>query len=220
MYGTYLFRDYRLTSTKTPFIIIDIPSVEENQNHERYYKTINAITKYIDKKLEIESKISILAISGPNILEMLIEETDWKKLIRIVQRKIQPDMYLDYQYRYKHRVLIRQEMDKVMEFGNITTDEAEKKFCLKKLQNQDKILNDTGISHFSNKLSWILDSIHPDEIILYSLCNGDLSHIKEIILQSRIRSIKFSLKTPMTNDPHIIRSLSSIMKREKIDGVE
>jgi 2-C-methyl-D-erythritol 4-phosphate cytidylyltransferase len=63
-------------------------------------------------------------------------------------------------------------------------------------QHMEKVKT-TRFAHAMNK---ILVSRHFQEIILYSLCDGDVSHIREIASLANRQNIPFRVRTPKRSD--------------------
>lgn len=218
-YAKLFVREYTSLHFKSPLIIVDLPDIDVNENDDRFIIIVRAISGIIDKALKRGTKLSLLVISGPNIIEMLIEDHNWNNLMELVRNKFHPTSRLHHLYRVKQRSLIRKEIRDIMDISDIPDFEKEKNYYKNKVHILHKILLDSGMTRFSVQITRLLGIIHPDEVYLYSLCSGDLSHIEEIINQTRYQNIKFQLKTPLFDHPESVAQLGKIIQSEKIEGV-
>jgi hypothetical protein len=69
---------------------------------------------------------------------------------------------------------------------------------------------------FSTQVNRLLHSLQVEEILIYSLFEGDLSHIREIALQAQIQRIRLKPKTA----PQDAVNIGLIKKALGIDTVE
>ena len=56
-----------------------------------------------------------------------------------------------------------------------------------------------------------------EDVYLYSICDGDLSHIQEIALQARRLHMRFRIRTPMINNEILMRKAFRGLKGEIIE---
>lgn len=70
-------------------------------------------------------------------------------------------------------------------------------------------MQEVKTTRFAHAMNTILMQRHFHEIILYSLCDGDMSHIREVAALAGRKNIPFRIRTPKGTD-HRAQGLFSL----------
>lgn len=219
-HNTLYIRELAGLQDKPPLVIVDLPEKNRPYDLDGFNKIIRAITGIIDETLSQKSTISILVISGPNVITTLFDEGDWSRCMELIRETFHPHVQIHHLYHVKKRETIRNEIKELKKLLNNSSSPVLEIYYKKRVTVLQKILLDPGISHFSYQISKILNSVDPDELFLYSLCEYDMSHLQEILVQSRYKKIKFNLKTPSIHKTHFIHNSFALFKGENIGDIE
>jgi len=216
---TLYVREYSNIHNNLPLIIVDLPDKDHCDNNEGFQKILHSITGIIYTTIENRLNLNLLLISGPNIIDVLLDENNYEIVMELLRSKFHPSIRVKHLYRVKPRSKIRQDIKNMKENCIPTSNTIICEFNKKKIQFFYKVLMDSKNNRFTMEISKILHLVSPAEIFVFSLCEGDLSHIQEIILEARYQKIPFRLKTPVENNVRFRENLGQIIKSEIIEGV-
>ncbi|WP_181391448.1 DUF58 domain-containing protein [Methanospirillum stamsii] len=219
-YDNLYVREYSGMQNKPPLIIADLPEQGTSYKPEGLQSIIRAITGIIENKNYLKENLSILVISGPNIISMVLDEYDHAKCMELVTRYLHPQIRNHHLYRVKKRSDIREELKQIRDQKKENFSINDNNFFERKSTIYLKVLMEKENTHFSNQISKILTMHNPEEIVFYSLCEGDVSHIQEILKQSHYRNIRFTLKIPSKNYPEFMKKAGIYLKGEKIEMIQ
>nr|WP_319540107.1 DUF58 domain-containing protein [uncultured Methanospirillum sp.] len=193
-------REFTSLESNPPLLIIDLPDVDQNYNEEHFSKIVRAISTKIENEVREGTILSLLIISGPNIITFLSHEYYPNSWMTIIREQFHPRIRLHHLYRTKQRIELRK---MVKDFRNMNekggNNSILRHYSLISTVFQNHLL-DTGKNRFSSQISRIFITVRPGIISLYSLCDGDVSHIKEIAHQARFDKIRFILQTTQRSD--------------------
>ena len=211
-------REYTGLESMIPLVIVDLPDKEQEFDREAYNKMVSAVSAFIERALKEKVGLSLLIISGPNMIDAILEERNRARYMNVIREILHPQFRLHHMYRMARKSHIRDRIQMMKEHFTddaTTTDEH----SIKMIQILQKHLLTIGTSHFSSKITRTISQLNLEDIYLYSLCDGDLSHIQEIALQARRLHMRFRIRTPMINDEFLMRKAFRVMKGETIEGI-
>ncbi|PKL59817.1 MAG: hypothetical protein CVV33_05890 [Methanomicrobiales archaeon HGW-Methanomicrobiales-4] len=217
-HNTLYVREYTSLEYFPPFIIIDLPDEEGEYNQNDFSELVQGVTTVIEKTLKGGSGISLLIISGPNIIRSIFNEFDLPHCMTVIRECFHPHIRLHHLYRVRSRIDIRKELKKLQAAGNEDLDDDTSRYFSLLNEIYHHHLMDGGMSSFSSQLSRIFLCVRLYDISFFSLCDGDVSHIKEISRQARIHKIRFCIITPPGMDVFRINPRSRSLRGEIIEG--
>jgi uncharacterized protein (DUF58 family) len=195
-YDTLYVREYNSLEKYSPIIIVDLPDLEQEFDEKKFSDLIRAVSGNVEKTLRGGSSLSLLIISGPNIIFSLFGEHDLVRFTTIISERLHPHTRLHHLYRSRTKSDIRKDLKKLSHMG----DELREDNVILHLSRLNTIyhqhLLDSGINKFSLQISRVFSSVKPDEISLFSLCTGDISYIREIAVQARYGRVRLKVRTP------------------------
>jgi hypothetical protein len=216
---TLIVREYTGIENYPPLIIIDLPDLDQEYDMVQFSEVVRVISGIIEKTLQGGSSISLLIISGPNIISTLLEEYDVSQYMAIIRERFHPHIRPRVMYRTVPRSEIREYMRKIQD--SFTADKEE--IVLNHLSRLNKIyhhhLISREINQFSIQISRMFSSVRMNEISLFSLCDGDISYILEIARQARYSRIRFRIRTSADRDKLLLKFQYKELRREVIEGV-
>jgi hypothetical protein len=218
-FDTLYVREYTSLENYPPLIIIDLPDKNQEYDEEKFSEVVRGVSATIDKNLKEGSSISLLLISGPNIISSLFEECDLNRFMVIIREQFHPHFRMHHLYRTRPRSEIR---DEVKKLRTIDPDEYDEKVAWHLSLLNDRFhhhLLDNGSNSFSIQLSRIFSRIKTDDISIFSLCDGDMSYIREISRQARYLKVSFRVKTPGGRNIFKEKPQCRILRQEFVEGI-
>jgi uncharacterized protein (DUF58 family) len=218
-YDTLYVREYTSLDNNPPLIIIDLPDQDQEYDEKNHLTLVQAVSTRIENALKSGSKISLLIISGPNIISSLSDENDLNRYMTIIREWLHPHIRLHHLYRTKPRIEIRNELKNLQIQTKNDSESATSRHRSILIDIYKRHLLESGVNKFSSHISRILLSIKPDEITLFSLCNGDISHIREIAHQARFDQINFHIHTPLGRRSFELKPQCSALREESVEDI-
>lgn len=218
-HDTLYVREYTSLENYPPLIIIDLPDKDQEFDEDSFSELIQAVSTRIEKTLKEGISISLLIISGPNIISSLYDEYDLARYMTIIRERLHPSIRIHHQYRTRLRSEIRDDLknlrnqDKEVSEENVTLHRS----LLNNIYHHH--LLDNRRNRFSSQISRIFSSIRTDEISFYSLCDGDISYIRELSRQSRYSRVRFRIRTPAGRDIIKMKPRCQTLRGEIIEGL-
>lgn len=213
-----IVREFTGLESSIPLIIVDLPDKEAEYDQNAFQDMISAVAVYIERSLKEKVGTSFIIISGPNIIDSIIEERSRSRYMNIIRERLHPQFRLHSMYRMARKSAIREGIQTMRDYPEETPDEKDI-FSNKIVHILQKHLLVIGTTRFSSQISRIIGMLNVEDVYLYSLCDGDLSHIQEISLQARRLHLGFRIRTPMINNDLLMKRAYRLMKGEIIEGI-
>lgn|GEM_PF-1228317 len=212
-------REFTSLESNPPLLIIDLPDVDQDYSEENFSKLVRTISTKIETEVREGTVLSLLIISGPNIITFLSHEYYPNSWMTIIREQFHPRIRLHHLYRTKQRIELRKMVKDVQnqneKGGN---NSILKHYSLISTIYKNHLL-DNGKNRFSSQISRIFITVRPGIISLYSLCEGDISHIKEIAHLARFDKIRFILQTTQMIRSHDFYGQYSSLRTETIEEI-
>lgn len=216
---TLYVREFTSLESNPPLLIIDLPDVDQDYDEEHFSKLVMAISAQIENVAREGTILSLLIISGPNIITFLSHEYYPGSWMTVIREQFHPRIRLHHLYRTKQRIELRKI---VKDFRNLNKNGVNnliiRHYSLLNSVFKNHLL-DNGKNRFSSQISRIFLSVRPGFISLYSLCDGDVSHIKEIAHQARFDKIQFVIQTTQKTSSHKLCAQYSALRKETIEEI-
>ncbi len=212
--GSLYVREYATPAEERPMIIVDLPDMEQDTDMEAFTRMVASLSGFAESIIAQKEPVSLLLISGPNMTDIFYEGRDMSACLSIIRERIHPFPRIFYLYRFMMRADLRRQihrLDSVLTRESV--HEPDRLFLTRIRDIRMNHLPYIRSSRFQSAVSAILFSCRLYEIILYSLCDGDVSHIREIASLAHQQNIPFSVRTPKRSNHsfHIPDSLRGEM---------
>jgi uncharacterized protein (DUF58 family) len=194
-------REYAGVMSLPPLIIVDLPwrgAPCPSKDFDRMVAMVAGMVEYCARTYQY---VSVLVISGPNILHFMGDEKDLQRCMSVLREWMHPAERTVHFYRITDRTDLRNHIRSAGSAQDRTTDAATlrflgtlQKYYLATLQNQRRYA-------FTGQIVRVLSSLTADEVFLFSLFNGDISHIREIVKQAKTAKLRVHIRMPETQEP-------------------
>jgi uncharacterized protein (DUF58 family) len=210
-------REYTAMENYPPLIVLDLPDRSFPVPDEHMAKLVNAVSVEVVAAIRNYGSVSLFLISGVNLIDIIIGETNLQRCLATIRTFAHPRFRLHHAYRWKNRASMRGFIRKIGDaVSSLEKSEADL-FSATIVQMYRKSLADPNIPVFFTQVRRLLLSLTTEEILVFSLFEGDLSHIREIILQAQMQRIRLKFRTVAGKDAE--KSVS-IKKALGMDTVE
>lgn len=203
-YEKFIVREYTAQEKMPGLIILDLPDRSATYNTEDFARLINRVTGETEQAIRTAGEVSILLISGITLVDMLLNERQLSRCITWLRQEAYPRNRLHYAYRLETTADIRITRRSIQrQQEEVKSSPQIREF----LTRFDSILSqDLGHREkyvFDVQVSRLLQQGNPfDEVRIYSLLDGDASHIRHVlaaaqkahIVECRLISPKFREK--------------------------
>lgn len=199
--GTLYIREYASPADELPMIIVDLPDSGQETDMQAFSRMVSSLSGYVESKLRKKEAIRIMGISGPNMSDLFYEGYDMAHCLTIIREDIHPVPRTFHLFRFMMRSDMRKKMDHA-ELSIVRPDisKEELSYLARVRDIRGLYMQEIKTTRFAHAMSTTLKNRHFHEIILYSLCDGDMSHIREIAALAGRQNIPFRVKTPKRSD--------------------
>ena len=206
----FFVREYTGMVTLPPLIIIDLPWRGAPYPENDLNRMVNAVAGMAEHSIRSLQYVSILIISGPNILHLTTEEKDIQQCMSVLREWMHPVERTIHLYRVSDRTDVRaavRHLERVIVDGGDSrvraySDSLRKKYLSVLVHMQAPV--------FTGQIARTLASIAIDEVYLFTLGCGDSSHIRQVIRQGKLAKVVVHIRIP---DTHVETSdLNGIFK--------
>lgn len=189
-------REYTGVTSLPPLIIVDLPSRGAPYSPAEFDKMVTMVAGMVEYSIRMYQYVSVLLISGPNILHLMEDEKDLQHCISVLREWMHPVERTVHFYRTQDRSDLRSRVRFTETALDATPDAATLRFLgslrglyLSTLQNQRRYA-------FTGQLVRIMASCTTDEIFLFSLFSGDFSHIRTVAKQAKTAKLLVHIRMP------------------------
>jgi hypothetical protein len=181
-FDKYIVREYTGRAGSESLLVADLPDSDDGDPGENFLAMIRSLSGEIDQALQRYHRISLVFISGPNVVRTKQYEDNLDEIIRIVQNTAKPVKRLHTYYRYRTaretRALVR-ELSREAAVNKGPSDESTYLTTLVTIGNS--IAETHGSLAFQGDIARILRMMPYKEVTIFSVCSGDMSHIRFLI---------------------------------------
>lgn len=202
--GRLFIREYTTQEEGQPMVIVDLPDRDQPYDSEGFLRLVGNVCGVIESTINMKNPISLLLISGPNFPDISYEGRDLPGFMAVLREQLHPQVRLHHQYRRQSRLSLRGKFHQWDLYNEKDSGSAESEdqsaFISRMKQVSGKHLLFGGVSTFQEKMARFLGIRRIRELTLYSLCHGDVSHIREIAALADQRNIRFRVLIPVRKD--------------------
>ena len=193
-YDKIFIRKYTAPLSHPPLIIVDLPWIGAPYPEKEFGRMVSEVTGMAKHTLQNFQYVSVLIISGPNVLHLIREEKNHSRCIAEIQEWMNPHERPVHFYRMPDRSDLRAQV-RASEFAlGETTDPLTQKF-LESLHNRyTKILQHQRNPAFSGQVARAISQVIMTEAYLFTLACGDTSHIQHVVRPLKTQKVRVFMK--------------------------
>jgi uncharacterized protein (DUF58 family) len=198
-YEKLVIRKYTAPMSHPPLVIIDLPWNGSPFPEKAFSLMISEVTGMVRHTIQTYQQVSVLLISGPNIIHLIREEKNLARCLNELREWMHPAERPVHFYHTPDRSDLRSHIRII---GNTLPDETDplKRAFLEKLQNRyESVLDNLRNPAFTGQVGRALTQVTFSEAYLFSLECGDTSHIRHVVRPLRSRNI--IVHTRMVHSP-------------------
>lgn len=155
---------------------------------------VSSVTGVAERSVMTNRTVSLLFVSGPNILEYIAEERDLQYCLSRIREWMHPAERTSHQYRTRDRSELRLQV-RTLDTRMHTGSRFEVFYAGLRKQYLTAIASRKP-TVFDRQLSRLFAGLSVEEIFLFTLGSGDTSHIRQILREAAVAKIRVHLRTP------------------------
>jgi uncharacterized protein (DUF58 family) len=189
-------KEYAGILSLPPLIIVDLPWRGSPGSSEEFSRLVSAVAGMVEYCSRTYQYVSVLVISGPNILNVIEDEKDLQRCMSALREWMHPAERTVSFYRMADRADLRSRIrdagiarDATADAATIRFQDTLKKYYSMSLQSQQS-------TAFAGQIARALSSATADEIFLFSLFSGDISHLRQVVRQAKTEKLHVHVRVP------------------------
>jgi hypothetical protein len=211
-------REYTAVENFPPLLILDLPDRSFPVPEKTLVRLVSSVTGEATTVHREHGSVSLFLISGVNIIDIILDEKDLQRIMTVLRTVAHPAFRLHHAYRWKNRAAlrscIRRHEQPDPEKGN-----PEDRFSESIARVWKRSLASPYTPVFSTRVGRLLGSLTTKKIILYSLFDGDLSHIRELAHQARGERFRLTPRTVSGEDKEKLFAARTALGSDAIEVI-
>jgi uncharacterized protein (DUF58 family) len=193
-------REYAGVVNLPPLVVVDLPWRGAPYPPDAFERMVAAVAGLVEHSTKMYQYATVLLISGPNILHLIIEEKDLQRSISALREWMHPVERTAHFYRMADRSDLRTRIRALDARSGRTADPSTQKFLdsLKKQYHNSLGAQQTHV--FNAQLSRALSPLTADEVYVFSLFTGDASHLVQLVRQAKAAKLRVHVRAPQVLD--------------------
>ena len=187
-------RKYSGVMSHPPLIIVDLPWNGMPYPEKDFNRMVSDVTGMVKHTIQTYQYVSVLLISGPNILHLIREEKNISRCISALQEWMHPAERFVHFYRMPDRSDLRSHVRDIENVLQQTTDTRTLAFYELLRDRYLTILQYQRAPAFSGQVARTLSQLLMSDAYLFSLGCGDSSHIRHVVRQLQSRKIRVHIR--------------------------
>jgi hypothetical protein len=200
-----------------PLLIVDLPWTGDSPSDSDFNRLVAAVAGMAEHSVKTFQSVSVLIVSGPNILEYIGGEKDIQRCMSALREWMHPVQRSVHLYHTLDRADMRHHIRTLEEQIPDVEDIPVRRFYSALHKNYKTALQHQRNPAFSGQLVRTVSPLTIDDLFLFSLGTGDASHIRLIIRQARSMKLRVHVRVP---DMGIISSPTTGWSRMGADTME
>lgn len=193
-FGKLYIREYTGIVNLPLLLIIDLPWTGLPGSAQDFDRMVSSVTGVAERSVMTNRTVSLLFVSGPNILEYIAEERDLQYCLSRIREWMHPAERTSHQYRTRDRSELRLQV-RTLDTRMHTGSRFEVFYAGLRKQYLTAIASRKP-TVFDRQLSRLFAGLSVEEIFLFTLGSGDTSHIRQILREAAVAKIRVHLRTP------------------------
>ena len=191
-------REYSGVMSLPPLIIVDLPWRRAPHSAQDFDRMVAAVAGMAEYSVKMFQYVSVLLISGPNILQYMGEEKDLQRCMSVLREWMHPVERTVHFYRMPDRSDLRRQIRTLESRLEEARDPSSQKFFDSLNKQYLRSLQAQQIPAFTAQLVRTLSPLMADECYVFSLFSGDASHLRQVIRQAKAMKIRVHVRMPGT----------------------
>jgi len=207
-YQKLFVKQYTSHIGEPALIIVDLPDQSGSENTQVLNRMVTAIEGAMEKALRQYRTVSLLVVSGGNIIRFLPAEQNLSKLM-VAVRNMRPIARSHHFYRIREEFALRSRVSGIERDLSAVPPSADERAYLSNLGSvYNHFMKDRQMTAFEAQVDRAMASVHEPGAYLFSMLEGDLSHIRMIVYQARRRKTDIYLQVPKeAYTPGVLKSV-------------
>ncbi|MDN7024311.1 DUF58 domain-containing protein [Methanoculleus sp. FWC-SCC1] len=201
-------KEYTGQQGDLPLIIVDMPERTLDAGGAEVGRIVSAASGALEEAIGEYRSVSLLVISGGNIIRFLESERDIHRVMAAAGA-MEPTERLVHFYYARDKVGIRAKRSRVERDRGIAAEESpERRFCANLAEIYRSVQEEQTQTAFELQVGRAMASTNAGTVYIFSRFSGDCSHIWQIVTQARRTQKDVHLRVPEeTASPGMLRSL-------------
>ncbi len=189
-YNKLFIRKYSALMNHPPLIIIDLPWCGAPFPEKEFNRMVSEAAGMVKHTIEKYQQVSVLIISGPNILHLIREEKNLSRCMSELQEWMHPAERLVHFYHMPDRSDLRSQV-RDSENALLRVEDSQEKEFIEILRDRYlSILQYQQPPAFSGQVARTLSQLLMTEAYIFSLGCGDNSHIRHVERPLKTQNIR------------------------------
>lgn len=189
-------REYAGIMNLPPLIIVDLPWRGAPYPGDEFARMVAAVTGQVEHSTTMNHFSTVLLISGPNILHVIIEEKDLQRSLSELREWMHPVERTAHFYRMTDRSDIRRRIRALEIPSDRIPDPSLEKFLGSLKKQYLSSLQAHQTPAFNSQIARTFSTLSVDEVYLFSLFTGDTSHLHQLIRQAKAMMLRVHVRVP------------------------
>jgi uncharacterized protein (DUF58 family) len=195
-YDKLYVREYTGVINLPPLIVVDLPWSGAAVPEPDFNRLVAAVAGMAEYSVRTFQYVSILLVSGPNILQYMGEEKDIQRCMSDLREWMHPAERTVHLYHLLDRADLRGQIRRLEDHLSQEENDRARAFCINLRKYTLTALQHQRNPAFYGQLARTISPLTLDDLFLFSLGSGDTSHIRMVIRQARSMKIKVHLRVP------------------------
>jgi hypothetical protein len=193
-YTKLMIRKHTGLMSHPPLVIIDLPWRGAPYPEKEFSQMISEVIGMVKHSIETYQYVSVLLITGPNILHLIREEKNLSRCISEIREWMHPAERLVHFYHMPDRSDLRLHVRSIENDIHPTADPKILTFFELLRNRYLGVLQYQKAPAFSGQVARAITQIQLTEAYLFSLGCGDTSHIRHVIRPLKAQKIRVHLR--------------------------
>jgi uncharacterized protein (DUF58 family) len=211
-------REYTGIVSLPPVLVVDLPWSGQPFPAPAFDRMAGAVAGMVEQSVRNFQYFTLVLISGPNILQVIEEEKDLQQGMALLREWLHPAERVVHWYRIPGRSLLREQIRHLEVYMHEGKDADTRAFCGILQKKYVEVLPSQRPTAFSTDLSRVFSPMASDEMIIFSLGAGDLSHLREVIRQGKLMKFGVHLRMPAAVSPLPGQSFSGRLDADSVEA--
>ncbi len=194
-------REYTGLTSLAPVLVVDLPWSGMPFSGPEYERMVQLVAGRAEHAVRSSRSFTLVLISGPNILHVIEEERDLQHGMTLLREWMHPSERLVHWYRVPGRAVLREQIGRLDQGIRNAPDARVRSFFSLLKEQYLAVLPSQRQTAFSNDLVRVFSHAGSDALVIFSLCEGDTSHLRETVRQAKMMKFTVQLRTPANAVP-------------------
>ncbi len=193
-YDKIFIRKFTAPMNYPPLVIVDLPWNGAPIPEKEFLHMMSEVTGLVKHTVQTFRYVSVLIISGPNVIHVIREERNLARCIAELQEWSNPQERPVHFYRMPDRSDLRARVRGVESAGEDATNPAVWQFLEALRDRYARVMVYQRNPAFAGQVARALSQLLMTEAYVFSLGCGDTSHIRHVVRPLRTQKIRVNVR--------------------------